>query len=87
LANIKSAKKRAKIAQIRTLRNKSYKSSIKTSIKRFELALEAGNIDEAKVVFHTTEKKLDKAVTKGILHKNAVARQKSRLVKKLNQAI
>lgn len=87
MANIKSAKKRAKTAKIRTLRNKSYKSSIKTAIKKFEQAVEAGNIDDAKTALNSTEKKLDKAVAKGIVHKNTASRQKSRLTKRLNKAI
>ncbi len=87
MANIKSAMKRAKIAKVRTLRNKSYKSAIKTSIKRFEQAVEAGNIDNAKIAFANAEKKLDKAVSKGILHKNFAARQKSKLARILNKAM
>jgi small subunit ribosomal protein S20 len=87
LANIKSAEKRARIAKIRTLRNKSYKSSVKTTIKKFELALEAGNIDDAKAAFVKAEKQLDKAVSKGIIHKNTAARKKSQLASKLNKAI
>ena len=87
MANIKSAKKRARIAEIRRLRNKSYKSSIKTAIKKFEQALEAGDIDSAKVALIDAQKKLDKAVAKGIIHRNTAARKKSRLTKILNKAI
>lgn len=87
LANIKSAEKRARIARVNTLRNKSYKSYVKTLIKKFELALEAGNIDDAKAAFTKAEKQLDMAVSKGVIHKNSAARKKSQLASKLNKAV
>ncbi len=87
MANIKSSKKRVRIAKIRTARNKSRKSAIKTSIKNFNMAIDAGDIDEAKAHFVKTEKQLDKAVTRGIIHKNTAARKKSQLAKTLNGAI
>lgn len=87
MANIKSAEKRARIAKVRTLRNKSYKSAIKTAIKRFETALQAGDIDAAKSALVKVESLLDKAAVKGILHKNFAARKKSKLTSKLNKVI
>ena len=87
MANIKSAEKRARTTKVRTLRNKSYKSAIKTAIKRFETALQAGDIDAAKSSLIKVESLLDKATVKGILHKNFAARKKSNLSGKLNKAI
>lgn len=87
MANIKSAAKRARIAEKRRLRNRIYKSAIKAAVKRFEQALEAGNIDTAKTALVYAQKKLDQAVAKGILHRNTAARKKSKLTKRLNQAI
>lgn len=87
MANIKSSKKRARTAKVRTARNKSRKATIKTSIRNFNTAIEANNIEEARTAFVKTERQLDRAVTKGIIHKNTAARKKSRLAKILNDAI
>ncbi|WP_446898737.1 30S ribosomal protein S20 [Clostridium sp. LBM24168] len=84
MANIKSAKKRIKVIQTKTLRNKIIKSSLKTTIKKFLAAVENKNVDEAKVTFINSTKALDKAASKGIIHKNNAARKKSRLAAKLN---
>jgi len=85
LANIKSAEKRARKAKIRTLRNRAMKSRVKTSIKRFEEAFQAANIEEAKVTLRNAIKIIDKAASKGILHKNNAANKKSRLMKMFNK--
>ncbi|HEX3032791.1 MAG TPA: 30S ribosomal protein S20 [Bacillota bacterium] len=84
MANIKSAAKRAEIAKVRTLRNASIKSSVKTAVRRFLESLHTANADEAKISLVKACRALDKAVTKGILHKNAAARRKSRLTRKFN---
>lgn len=84
MANIKSAKKRIKITATKTLRNKMIKSALKTSIKKFETAVEAKNVEEAKVLYTAAAKSLDMAANKGIIHKNMAARKKSRLASKLN---
>ena len=83
MPNIKSAKKRVKVIEKKTLINQMHKTALKTAIKKFEAAAEAGNKDEAKVLFNDAVKKLDKAVVQGILHKNNVARKKSQLALKL----
>lgn len=85
MANIKSAIKRAKKAKVRTMRNRTIKSTVKTIIKRFEEAVEAKNVDEAKVILQTAVKTIDKAASKGILHKNNAANKKSRLTKMFNK--
>jgi small subunit ribosomal protein S20 len=84
MANIKSAIKRIETTERRTLRNRIFKSIVKTEIKKFEAAIHSGNLEEAKALLSRTAHVLDKASAKGILHKNAVSRKKSRLAIKLN---
>ena len=87
MPNIKSAKKRVKVIEKKTLRNNMIKSAYKTAVKKFEQAIEAGNIEEAKTLFSEATKKIDQACTKGVIVKNTAARKKSSLSKKLNSAI
>ena len=87
MPNIKSAKKRVKVIEKKTLRNNMIKSAYKTAVKKFEQAIEAGNIEEAKALFSEATKKIDQACTKGVIVKNTAARKKSSLSKKLNSAI
>lgn len=87
MPNIKSAKKRVKVIEKKTLRNNMIKSAYKTAVKKFEQAVEAGNIEEAKALFSEATKKIDQACTKGVIVKNTAARKKSSLSKKLNAAI
>ncbi|MEG1003119.1 30S ribosomal protein S20 [Clostridium sp.] len=84
MANIKSAKKRIKVTETKTLNNRMVKSALKTAIKKFEAAVEANNAEEAKTLFVKAAKSLDMAASKGVLHKNMSARKKSRLAAKLN---
>lgn len=87
MANIKSAKKRIDVARKKTELNKANKTAIKTYIKKFEIALENGNIDEAKELLKVVDKKLKKAAHKNVLHKNSASRKLSSLNKKLNNAM
>ena len=87
MPNIKSAKKRVKIIEKKTLRNNMIKSAYKTAVKKFDEAVKAGNIDEAKVLFSEATKKIDQACSKGVIVKNTAARKKSNLSKKLNAAM
>lgn len=87
MPNIKSAKKRVKIIEKKTLRNNMIKSEYKTAIKKFEEAVANKNIDEAKVLLSEATKKIDQACTKGVIVKNTAARKKSNLSKKLNAAM
>jgi small subunit ribosomal protein S20 len=80
---IKSAKKRVKISERQRLRNSAYKSKIKTLIKKFEKSLNTENTEDANQIYQQCISALDKAVQKGILAKNTVARKKSLLSKKL----
>ena len=84
MPNIKSAKKRVLIAEARRQKNSSIKSRMKTSIKKLEGAIAAGNKEEASVLLNTVVSTLDKTASKGVIHKNAAARQKSRFTKAVN---
>ncbi|MBR0575360.1 30S ribosomal protein S20 [Proteiniclasticum sp. BAD-10] len=85
MANIKSSKKRIKITEKKTLRNKMVKSALKTAIKKYETAVAAGNAEEAKVLLGSAIKSVDMAASKGIIHKNMASRKKSRLTLKFNK--
>jgi len=87
MPQIKSAKKRVKTSEKSHLRNMSYKSKIKSSIKKFDLALSEKNKEEIIKYFKDTVSILDKSVNKGILPKNTASRQKANLTKKLNTLI
>lgn len=84
MPNIKSAKKRVLVNQTKNERNRAGKTAMKTQLKKFDSAIQNGSgIQEA---FKATVVCLDKAVSKGILHKNTAARKKSALAKKVNAA-
>lgn len=87
MPNIKSAEKRVEVIRKKTLRNASLKSSLRTSIRRFDEAVASGKKEEARTKLHGALVAIDKAVTKGILHKNTAARKKSRLTLKFNKNI
>ena len=84
MPNIKSAKKRVKIIEKKTLRNNMIKSGYKSAVKKFEQAVENKNVEEATKLFSEATKKIDQACTKGVIVKNTAARKKSNLAKKLN---
>lgn len=83
MPNIKSAKKRVKVIEKKTMINQAHKTALKTAIKKFEVAVASGEKDDAKVLFNEAVKKLDQGVKQGILHKNNAARKKSQLALKL----
>ena len=85
MPNIKSAKKRVLIGKARNMRNKAAKSDLKTAIKKFEAAAAEGNRTDADGAYKVAVKKVDQAVAKGVLHKNAAAHKKSALTLKLNR--
>ena len=87
MPNIKSAKKRVKIIEKKTMTNNMIKTGYKSAVKKFEEAIDAGNIEEAKVLLSKATKKIDQACTKGVIVKNTAARKKSNLSKKLNAAM
>ncbi|MGC4375968.1 30S ribosomal protein S20 [Fictibacillus sp. Mic-4] len=84
MANIKSAIKRVKTNEKRRAHNASIKSAMRTAIKNFEVKVANNDVEGAKEAFVVATKKLDKAATKGLIHKNAASRHKSRLAKSLN---
>ena len=82
MANIKSQIKRNRQNEAARERNKSARSARKTSIRRFDEALESGEADKAKELAVEANKKLDKAASKGVIHKNQAANRKSSIAKK-----
>lgn len=85
VANIKSAKKRAKIAEVNRMRNISQINAMRTAVKKFDAAVEAGDKEAAQANMKVALKKIDKAGSKGLLHKNNVANKKSRIMKAYNR--
>ena len=84
MPNIKSAKKRVKVIEKKTLQNKMFKSSMKTEIKKYNAAVASGDVAAAQEAYKAATKKIDVAAAKGIIHKNAAARKKSQFTKALN---
>lgn len=85
MPNIKSASKRVLIAKDRNARNKAKKSVLKTTIKKFDAAVAEGNRDAAVSAYKVAVKTVDRAATKGLIHKNSAAHKKSAMTVKLNQ--
>jgi small subunit ribosomal protein S20 len=85
VANIKSQIKRNKQNEKARQRNKAVKSALKTSVRQFREAAEAGDTDKASQAMRTAYVKLDKAVSKGVIHKNQAANRKSAIAKRAAQ--
>ena len=85
MPNIKSAKKRVVVSELRNERNKSYRSALRTSIKKADVAIE-NKAEDMETVVAAATKKIDMACSKGLLHKNTAARKKSNLVVRMNKA-
>ena len=84
MAKSKTPAKRARKAEENRLRNKAFKSRLKTAIKKYESALQEDNQEAARDDLLQVTSLIDKSVNKGVLHKNTAARRKSSLVKKFN---
>jgi len=84
VANIKSQKKRNITNEKARLRNRAVKSELKTAVKRVEAAVAAGNADEAQAEAKEACRLMDKAVSKGVVHKNQAANRKSGVTKLAN---
>jgi small subunit ribosomal protein S20 len=82
VANIKSQLKRIKTNEKARLRNKAVKSSLKTSVRKFREAADAGDRDTAVQAMTTASRQLDKAASKGVIHKNQAANRKSAMAKR-----
>ncbi len=83
MANIKSALKRVRVAEFKTNRNRMILSNLKTTIRKFNSAVEREDKELANELYIEVTKKLDKSASKGIIHANTAARRKSTLSKKL----
>jgi len=86
MPNIKSAKKRVKVAAAKTAQNKTITSAMRTEIKKACAAIES-NSDNKQDAVRVAIKKIDKAAAKGIIKKNTAARRKSSLARKLNAGV
>lgn len=85
MAKSKTPAKRARIAEANRLRNKAYKSRLKTAIKKYEASLASNDIESARARLLEATSLIDKSVSKGILHRNNAARKKSALAIKFNK--
>jgi small subunit ribosomal protein S20 len=84
MPNIKSAIKRVKTTEARNAQNTTAKSAMRTAVKKVDAAVTLNDAAAAKEALVSAASKLDKAAAKGLIHKNAAARKKSRLMKKSN---
>jgi small subunit ribosomal protein S20 len=84
VANIKSQIKRNRQNEKRRMRNKSVKSSLKTAVRKFNEATQAGDVESATALLRDASRKLDKAVSKGVIHKNQAANRKSAIAKRMD---
>ncbi|ANE80024.1 30S ribosomal protein S20 [Mycobacterium adipatum] len=85
MANIKSQEKRIKTNERRRLRNQSVKSSLRTAVRGLREAIDAGEKDKAGELLVVTNRKLDKAASAGVIHKNQAANKKSALTLAVNK--
>ena len=86
MPNIKSAKKRVKTTEAKTLRNKMIKSDMKTAIKKLDAAIVEGNKETIDTTFRAAVKTVDQATAKGVLKKNTASRKKAQMAIKVNKA-
>ena len=84
MANIKSAKKRILVNEKKAARNKAIRSKVKTSIKKVDAAIAAGDKAAAQAALLAATTEIDKATSKGVYHKNTASRKVSRLAKAVN---
>jgi small subunit ribosomal protein S20 len=85
VANIKSQIKRNKQNEKARQRNKAVKSGLKTSVRKFREAADSGNVEDAALAMRAAVVKLDKAASKGVIHKNQAANRKSAIAKRAEQ--
>jgi small subunit ribosomal protein S20 len=84
VANIKSQLKRIKTNEKARIRNKSVKSSLKTAVRRFREAADAGDREQAVIALQYASRQLDKAASKGVIHANQAANKKSAMAQRAN---
>lgn len=87
MPNIKSAIKRVKVSEKKRLRNKPIRSAVRTYIRTAERQIMASNMAASQEAVLRAVRALDKAASKGVIHRNNAARRKSRLMRKLNKAL
>lgn len=85
MANIKSKVKRIHTNELARLRNQSVKSALRTAVRSFREAAETGDKAKAEELLHSTSRQLDKAASKGVIHKNQAANKKSALARAFNK--
>jgi small subunit ribosomal protein S20 len=85
VANIKSKEKRILTNEKRRMRNKAVKSSLKTAVRKFREASATGDVAAAETHLRAASRELDKAATKGVIHKNQAAQRKSKLAASYNK--
>ena len=83
MPNIKAAMKRVKVTEKKNLRNRMMKSAMRTSVKKFDAAVTAGQVDAQ--LLSATSSAVDRAVSKGVMSKNAANRKKARMAKAMNK--
>ena len=86
MANHKSAKKRARQTIVKTIRNRAVKSQVRSAVRSFREAMEAGDLDVAKTKLVDATRELYRAASKGVMHKRSASRRVSRLVTQLHGA-
>ena len=84
MPNIKSSAKRDQLAKARNAKNKAQKSALKTAVKKFQAAVDAGNKETAQTTYKAAVRAMDKAAGKNLIHKNNAANKKSKMAQKLN---
>ncbi len=87
MPNIKSAKKRVEVAKVNSAKNAAVKTSVKTSLKKFDEALSSNDKDTVKTAYTNAVSTVDKAVTKGVIKKNTANNKKASLGKKFDAAM
>lgn len=84
MANTKSAEKRLRQSQRRRQRNRHFRSRMRSAVKRLRSAVQSGDAEQAKELLPGTLRVIDETAQKGVIHRNAAARRKSRLSKAVN---
>lgn len=84
MPNTRSAAKRVRVTERRTLRNRMVKSRMRTSIRRYEAALAEGDLTASAELFKKASSNIDRAAAKGVIHRNEASRRKARLAARLN---
>lgn len=85
MPNIASAKKRMRQSEVRRDRNRGRRSALRTSLRKLDEAIEAGDMDRVRETWRTAQSLLDRTAQRGVIHKNQAARKKARLTRRISQ--